>query len=198
MPRDAVVGAVVLAVAGFYWWAARTIRHSSLDDPIGAAGVPNTLAAVLAGLAVLLILRSLVLRSRATESRRDVRSDEAPRAPGLVVEDDFRPVGERVPAVTTQVEMDAAERRRDPAFDVGDGKRVAAQVEIEHLVQQYRRARALEREQPSQHGIGVPFGRHVRAVHRRGDAPVPLLRWPRAQRRLRDAGIDPLLMQVPK
>jgi len=81
MPRDAVVGAVILAFAGLYWLSARTIRHSSLEDSIGAAGLPNTLAALLAGLALLLILRSLFSRSR--PDRREPRNEtdvEAPRA----------------------------------------------------------------------------------------------------------------------
>ena len=56
MPRDAAVGAVILAFAGLYWLAAGTIRRSSLEDSIGAAGLPNTLAALLAGLAILLIV----------------------------------------------------------------------------------------------------------------------------------------------
>lgn len=65
VPRDAVVGVVILAVAGLYWLAAGTIRRSSLEDSIGAAGVPNTLAALLAGLAILLILRSVLAKPKA-------------------------------------------------------------------------------------------------------------------------------------
>ena len=84
MPSDAVVGAVILAVAGIYWHAAGTIRRSSLDDSIGAAGVPNVLAVVLACLAVLLILRSVVLKApqapRNEQSVDAVGPDEAPRA----------------------------------------------------------------------------------------------------------------------
>jgi hypothetical protein len=84
MPRDAVVGAVILAVAIIYWHAAGTIRRSSLDDSIGAAGVPNALAVVLGCLAVLLILRGLVLSTRQAprnvEAVDEARPDEAPRA----------------------------------------------------------------------------------------------------------------------
>lgn len=76
MPRDAVVGAAVLALAGLYWLAAGTIRHSSLEDSIGAAGLPNTLATLLAVLALLLILRSLFLRPRPEQGT----DSEAPRA----------------------------------------------------------------------------------------------------------------------
>jgi len=80
MPRDAVVGAVVLALAGVYWLAARTIRHSSLDDSIGAAGLPNTLAVLLAALALLLILRSLFSRARSNQGAQNETDVEAPRA----------------------------------------------------------------------------------------------------------------------
>ncbi len=80
MPRDAVVGAVILAFAGLYWLAAGTIRHSSLDDSIGAGGLPNTLAALLAGLAVLLILRSLALRQRPATQPVSEGQGERPQA----------------------------------------------------------------------------------------------------------------------
>jgi putative tricarboxylic transport membrane protein len=80
MPRDAVVGVVILAFAGLYWFAAGTIRHSSLDDSIGAAGLPNALAALLAGLAVLLIVRSLVFKPRPATQPAGGVPGEAPRA----------------------------------------------------------------------------------------------------------------------
>jgi len=80
MPRDAVVGAVILAFAGLYWLAAGTIRRSSLEDSIGAAGLPNTLAALLAGLAILLIVRSLLLRPRPVREPASEGPAEAPRA----------------------------------------------------------------------------------------------------------------------
>jgi hypothetical protein len=82
MPRDAVVGAVILAIAGIYWHAAGTIRRSSLDDSIGAAGVPNALAVLLACLAVLLILRGLALSTRQAPRKvvDEARPDETPRA----------------------------------------------------------------------------------------------------------------------
>jgi putative tricarboxylic transport membrane protein len=80
MTRDAVVGAVILAFAGLYWLAAGMIRRSSLEDSIGAAGVPNVLAALLAGLAILLIARSLLFRPP-LEKESDVgMTDDAPQA----------------------------------------------------------------------------------------------------------------------
>jgi putative tricarboxylic transport membrane protein len=80
MPRDAVVGGVILAFAGLYWLAALTIRHSSLDDSIGAAGLPNMLAALLAALAVLLILRSFLFGPRSRQGSRSEAESEVPRA----------------------------------------------------------------------------------------------------------------------
>jgi hypothetical protein len=84
IPRDAVVGTVILAAAGIYWHAAGTIRRSSLDDSVGAAGVPNALAVALACLALLLILRAFVLSAwqapRTVEAVDEARPDEAPRA----------------------------------------------------------------------------------------------------------------------
>jgi hypothetical protein len=80
MPRDAVVGAVILAFAGVYWLAARTIRHSSLEDSIGAAGLPNALAALLGVLALLLIVRSLFLRPRPAGQPAIDAPSEPPRA----------------------------------------------------------------------------------------------------------------------
>lgn len=80
MTRDAVVGTVILAFAGLYWLAARGIRHSSLEDSIGAAGLPNTLAALLAGLALLLILRSLFLARRSDEPTATDADRDVPRA----------------------------------------------------------------------------------------------------------------------
>jgi hypothetical protein len=80
MPRDAVIGLFVLAVAGLYYLAAGTIRRSSLEDAVGAAGVPNVLAALLAGLAVLMILRSVLAPRLATAREARRGGEEAPRA----------------------------------------------------------------------------------------------------------------------
>lgn len=80
MPRDAVVGSVILAFAGLYWLGAGTIRHSSLDDSIGAAGLPNMLAALLAGLALLLILRSVAFSPRPAEGAGDEAQGEGATA----------------------------------------------------------------------------------------------------------------------
>jgi hypothetical protein len=63
MTRDAWIGVVFLAFSVIFWIAADGIRVSPLDDPVTAAGLPKTLAYVLGGLAVLLIARSLYMKS---------------------------------------------------------------------------------------------------------------------------------------
>lgn len=63
MNKDILSGGVLLAVAGFYYLETRQIAHSSLEDGVGADGLPVVLAILLAGLAVLLILRTFILAS---------------------------------------------------------------------------------------------------------------------------------------
>jgi putative tricarboxylic transport membrane protein len=62
MTRDAWIGVVFLAFAVVYWIAADGIRISPLDGPVGAAGLPKSLAYALGILAALLILRSLLMK----------------------------------------------------------------------------------------------------------------------------------------
>jgi len=61
MTRDAWVGVAILGIAALYWLGADAIRISPLDGPVGAQGLPKSLAYALAILAVLLILRSLAV-----------------------------------------------------------------------------------------------------------------------------------------
>jgi putative tricarboxylic transport membrane protein len=75
MTRDTWIGAVFLAFSVVFWIAADGIRISPLDGPVTAAGLPKSLAYALGGLAILLILRSLVL-SRMAAGRKT-----APAAP---------------------------------------------------------------------------------------------------------------------
>lgn len=62
MTRDTWIGLVFLAFSIVYWIAADGIRISPLDGPVTAAGLPKSLAYALGGLAVLLILRSLMIQ----------------------------------------------------------------------------------------------------------------------------------------
>ncbi|MDE0306871.1 MAG: tripartite tricarboxylate transporter TctB family protein [Albidovulum sp.] len=58
--RDLWVGLGMLLAASIYWFEASKIRISPLDGPVNAAGLPKSLAYALGGLALLLIVRSLV------------------------------------------------------------------------------------------------------------------------------------------
>ena len=66
MSKDILSGGVLLAVAGLYYLGTRQIAHSSLEDGVGADGLPVMLAILLAGLALLLMLRSFIVASRSS------------------------------------------------------------------------------------------------------------------------------------
>lgn len=74
--RDTCIGLVMLLVAVVYWLEADKIKISPLDGPIGASGLPKSLAYALGALSLILIIRSLagVLSSPKTE-----KVDDAPR-----------------------------------------------------------------------------------------------------------------------
>lgn len=69
IPRDAIVGICLLLFAGLYWWGAERIPDSSLSGGVGADGLPKALAYALAALALILIVRSLALRTEAQVNR---------------------------------------------------------------------------------------------------------------------------------
>lgn len=56
--RDTWIGLVMLFVAVVYWFEADKIRISPLDGPVGASGLPKSLAYALGVLAIILIVRS--------------------------------------------------------------------------------------------------------------------------------------------
>jgi putative tricarboxylic transport membrane protein len=86
MTKDILSGGVVLAVAGVYYLGTRQILRSRLEDGVGADGFPLILAGLLAGLGLLLILRSL-LGPRATAGATATTGEyqaPLPRALGLL------------------------------------------------------------------------------------------------------------------
>jgi putative tricarboxylic transport membrane protein len=64
--KDRLCAVFALAIAGFYDLQSRDIQESLLSDAVGADGVPRLLAAVLAGLGILLLVRPV---------RRDASDD---------------------------------------------------------------------------------------------------------------------------
>lgn len=88
---DTWIGVIMLIAALVYWLEAGKIRISPLDGLVGAAGLPKSLAYVLAGLSLILIARGIAetkirLRSNAAES-------EEPRSLGDWIKPHLRAVG---------------------------------------------------------------------------------------------------------
>ncbi len=87
--KNTLSGGVILAVAGAYYLGTRQIAHSSLDDGVGADGMPLILSAMLAALALLLILRSLLVSRSKTAGRTAADADDpsasVPRALGFLL-----------------------------------------------------------------------------------------------------------------
>jgi putative tricarboxylic transport membrane protein len=85
--RDVALGGVALALAVVYYLMARAIPSSFLADAVGPQGLPQVYAYVLAGLSILLIVRSLgrrespekgsgVFSAKSSEKTPDSFSDE--------------------------------------------------------------------------------------------------------------------------
>ena len=65
MSKDIGSGALLLAVAGIYWWATLQIPSSRLSDEVGAQGMPTVLAVGLAVVAALIMLRGVITAMQA-------------------------------------------------------------------------------------------------------------------------------------
>ena len=64
MSKDFWIGLGVLGFAALYWLEAGKIRISPLDGPVGASGLPKSLAYALGFLAILLMVQALLKRVR--------------------------------------------------------------------------------------------------------------------------------------
>ncbi|MBS7544571.1 tripartite tricarboxylate transporter TctB family protein [Ancylobacter oerskovii] len=86
MNKDAWSGVALLAVAGIYYWATGAIPDSTLEDEVGAVGLPHVLALVLALLGLILLVRGvLAARSEAATAPEDEERDaRLPRALGFL------------------------------------------------------------------------------------------------------------------
>jgi hypothetical protein len=82
MNRDVLSGAILLAVAGAYYWATLQIPESSLSDEVGAQGLPKILAALLAALALLIIVRGLAMERKRQLAVRSDTLEEGTSSPG--------------------------------------------------------------------------------------------------------------------
>jgi hypothetical protein len=87
MNKDVLSGLILLVLAGAYYWATRQIPDSSLADEVGAQGLPTILALLLAGLAVLIVGRGLIMgRMKPVAAATDPEEERAgvPQAFGLL------------------------------------------------------------------------------------------------------------------
>ncbi|MGA0564373.1 tripartite tricarboxylate transporter TctB family protein [Ancylobacter sp. VNQ12] len=89
MNKDGWSGIVLLALAGAYYWASGTIANSTLEDEVGAVGLPHALAVALALLGLILVARA-VLAARADAGlagggeEDEERDAKIPRALGFL------------------------------------------------------------------------------------------------------------------
>ena len=86
MNKDLLSGLVLLLIAGLYYVGSGTIADSTLSDEVGASGLPRVLSVVLAGLGLLLVVRSLIaVRPAARASKEDdMDGSRLPRAIGFL------------------------------------------------------------------------------------------------------------------
>ncbi|MDF2998372.1 MAG: tctB [Xanthobacteraceae bacterium] len=92
MNKDSLSGLVLLALAGAYYWATGAIPDSTLSDEVGAVGLPRVLTVALAGLGLILLVRSLLAAKPVEASHApadDVEEEEhdakLPRAIGFLL-----------------------------------------------------------------------------------------------------------------
>ena len=85
MNKDLLSGLVLLLIAGLYYVGSGTIADSTLSDEVGASGLPRVLSVVLAGLGLLLVVRSLIaVRPAARASKEEADGSRLPRAIGFL------------------------------------------------------------------------------------------------------------------
>ena len=86
MNKDLLSGLVLLLIAGLYYSGLDTIAESTLSDEVGASGLPRMLSVALAGLGLLLVVRSLIAARPAARAvgEDDVEVSRLPRAIGFL------------------------------------------------------------------------------------------------------------------
>jgi putative tricarboxylic transport membrane protein len=83
--KDLLAAAILLLIAGAYFWAAQQIPSSTLDDGVGPRGFPLVLTIALVAVAAAIALRALA-PAVGTRAHDDAKETEArwPRALGLL------------------------------------------------------------------------------------------------------------------
>ncbi|WP_029352186.1 tripartite tricarboxylate transporter TctB family protein [Bosea sp. 117] len=90
MNKDGLSGLVLLALAAIYYWATGLIPDSTLEDEVGATGLPRALTFALAGLGVILLVRGVLAGRQAAPKAARAADDEEqdatlPRAIGFLL-----------------------------------------------------------------------------------------------------------------
>jgi len=82
MRKDLLSSAILLVLAGAYYWVATDIPTSTLEDEVGPRGLPVVLAILLAMVAIVIGTRALVTAPETGESAKDAEAPW-PRAIGM-------------------------------------------------------------------------------------------------------------------
>lgn len=80
MDRDLAFGGTTLAVSAGYYWMAAAIPRSQLADAVGPQGLPRVYALLLGVLSLVLIVKSLRRRARASTGSDSRAPVSAPRS----------------------------------------------------------------------------------------------------------------------
>jgi putative tricarboxylic transport membrane protein len=84
MNKDAASGPVLLLIAALYYAATGSIADSTLSDEVGATGLPHVLTWALAGLGLLLVVRSLVAARPTTQPKVEADGEKDARLPRAI------------------------------------------------------------------------------------------------------------------
>ena len=84
--KDLLAAAILLLIAGAYYWATLQIPSSTLDDGVGPRGFPLVLTVALVAIAMAIAVRALTTARAGTRAHGDGNEPEArwPRALGLL------------------------------------------------------------------------------------------------------------------
>jgi Tripartite tricarboxylate transporter TctB family len=84
--KDLLAAAILLLIAGAYYWATMQISSSTLDDGVGPRGFPLVLTVALVAVATAIAVRALTIAPVGTREPGDTQEPEArwPRALGLL------------------------------------------------------------------------------------------------------------------
>jgi len=91
MNKDGLSGLVLLVLAATYYWATGLIPDSTLEDEVGATGLPRALTFTLAGFGVILLVRGVLAARRAAPKAANAADDDEeqdatlPRAIGFLL-----------------------------------------------------------------------------------------------------------------